>query len=764
MARSTNMDPDSVGIRLGNQADVKASRRARARGAPSRRSKAKSTARTPAKPPAKPKSKAERPKKAKSAALRWTVGQAPKKGGRRPDDGSRTDAPAIRFRLAVLVAGLAVVAVLLLGRSAQLQLVNKGRFEGAALAQARHVVELRGKRGPITDRHGVELAMSLDTETVVADPARIQEPSTVARRLAPLLQLDRAELTRKLSSDRRFVYLRRRVSPRMADAVRAAQAEGVFMITEPKRFYGGNRLAAHVLGFSNIDGVGQAGLERRFDAALRGRKARLDGLRDARGNAVLVDGADAAQDLHGRGLRLTLDRTVQHAAETALRDAVRRQQAKAGVAVVLDAASGEVLAMASSPDFNPNKLGHDSASHRRNRAIEMVYEPGSTFKVVTVAAALEEGIASPERRLNCESGKWRVGGRTIRDADHAYGDLSVAEVFSVSSNICAAKLGIELGRDRLHRWIDRFGLNETTDVELPMEARGLLRDPDSWREIALANISFGQGIAVTPLQMAQALNVVAAKGQLRPARLVAAREIAPDRWVEAPRPEARPVLRASTADALARMMENVVQEGTGRKAAIPGIRVAGKTGTAQKIDPLTRAYSREDYVASFGGFGPVEDPEVTVLVVLDEPQGSIYGGIAAAPAFRRILSAALRARGHVLPDPAPEDDPGQGPPSDGEETPRVEVSASAETPGLELALSEQARTMLGLDAPLPNADPSIVPRLMGLGAHEVLQRCQKAGCVPIFVGTGRVVEQTPAAGAAMEPGDTWQVRMKPRIH
>ena len=740
------MDPDSVGVRLGNKADVKANRRARTRGAPSRRSK-------------KTKAEAKPAPERKSAASRRTVAKSPNKGGgRRQDDRTRTDAPAIRFRLALLVAGLAVVAVLLIGRSAQLQLVDRGRFEGAASAQARHVVELRGKRGPITDRHGAELAMSLDTETVVADPARIEDPEAMARRLAPLLALDPGPLQKKLAGDRRFVYLRRRVSPRMAAAVREAELPGVFMITEPKRFYGGNRLAAHVLGFSNIDGVGRAGVERRFDAALRGRHARLDGLRDARGNAVLIGGTSGAEDLDGRGLRLTLDRTIQHATEQALREAVHWQRARAGVAVVLDVDTGEVLAMASSPDFNPNKLGDDGASHRRNRAIEMVYEPGSTFKVVTVAAALEEGIASPESRLDCESGRWRVGGRTIRDSDHAYGDLSVAEVLSVSSNICAAKLGIELGRRRLHRWIQRFGLDEASGVELPMEASGLLRDPDSWREIAIANISFGQGIAVTPLQMAQALNVVAAGGQLRPARIVAASEVAPGRWVEAPRPPSETVLRPRTASALRDMMVGVVEEGTGRKAALPGVQVAGKTGTAQKIDPLTRAYSRENYVASFGGFGPAEDPEVTVLVVLDEPRGSIYGGVAAAPAFRRILGAALRARGHVLPAAELEE---VEPPS--EPVARATKDSVPETPGLELALSAQARAMLGLDETLPSTDPSVVPSLMGLGAHEVLERCQKAGCVPIFVGTGRVVEQTPPAGTTMNPGDTWQVRMKPRI-
>ncbi|MEM1022363.1 MAG: penicillin-binding transpeptidase domain-containing protein [Myxococcota bacterium] len=744
MARTTNMDPDSVGVRLGNAADVKASRRSRTKGGVGKKREA----------PVKRRLQAQ--------IRRGTVAKT-KSSTKRTESRTRTDAPAIRFRQLVLVLALAVVACVLVARSAQLQLMDRSRFEGAALAQARHVVELRGRRGPIVDRHGAELAMSLDVETVVADPAQVKDPDASARRLAPILRVDRSKLAKKLSSGRRFVYLRRRVSPRIATSIRAASEPGVFMISEPKRFYGGNRLAAHLLGFSNIDGAGRAGLERRYDAALRGRHARLDGLRDGRGNAVLVDGAEAAQDLDGRGLRLSLDRTVQHDTEVALAKAVRWQRARSGVAIVLDAQTSEVVAMASQPDFNPNDLGDSTASERRNRAVEMVYEPGSTFKIVTVAAALEEGVASPERRLDCESGKWRFGGRTIRDADHAYGDLTVAESLSVSSNICAAKLGIELGRDRLHRWIQRFGLTRATGIELPAEARGLLRSPRSWRDIALANISFGQGIAVTPLQMAQALNVIAAGGIRRAPRIVAATELEQGHWVEAPKLRSERVLRPETATALTRMMVGVVEEGTGQQAAIPGFQVAGKTGTAQKIDPLTRAYSREDYVASFGGFGPAEAPEFTVLVVLDEPQGSIYGGIAAAPAFRQILSAALRARGHVVSEPKTAPAPGTEASARTELVPKGAPGEAPEPRGLEFALSDQAKAMLGLNESLPSSDPGVVPGLVGLGAHEVLERCEKAGCVPIFVGTGRVVEQTPASGTAMVPGATWQVRMKPRF-
>lgn len=621
------------------------------------------------------------------------------------------------------------------------------------------------------DRHGDALAISVQVDSVFAEPRRIASPERVARRLAPILGLDVADLRPRLRGDRAFTYLARRVDPEIGARVRALGILGVSTHPEPRRFYPNRGLAAHVLGFTNIDEDGRAGLERTFDDALHGGTVTVSALRDALGKRVMTDGFVPPSSLDGEGVRLTIDRQVQYVTESVLAETVREQRARAGVALVLEVGTGDVLSMASYPTFNPNNLTGSKPNDHLNRVVSAVYEPGSTMKIVTIAAALEEGIFSPTSRLDCEGGRWRVGGRTIHDTHAEEGTLSIAEVLRVSSNVCTAKVGMELGKRRMNRWLRRFGFGEATGIELPGELDGLIRPVRSWRDIALANIAFGQGIAVTPLQLAQAAAVIAQDGLMVRPRIVQSVLRRDGSEVKADRNAPRRVLSTRTARQLRKMLADVVgPEGTASRAAIEGVTVAGKTGTAQKIDPVTKAYSHELYVSSFVGMVPAESPQLVVLVLVDEPKASIYGGLVAAPAFRRIARAALTARGgFVGPEveaPAPEAldvaaAPGLSEATDAQLREREELhSPRSELPALEAALSSEARALLGSDAPTSGTrerSPGTMPDLMGLELRKVLERCAEVRCRPRFEGTGRVVEQRPEPGARIEPESVWRV-------
>lgn len=682
--------------------------------------------------------------------------------------------PAWRIHLALgIIFTLALVVV---GRAAQLQLVAGEGYAQVAERQATTQSRVRAKRGAIKDRHGSELAITVDVDSVYAEPRRLGGERSWLPKLATILKEKPAKLEKKLQSDKAFVFLKRRVDPATAEAVRGLGVPGLSTQPEPKRFYTNVSLAAHVLGFASTEGEGRAGVERSLDERLLGKVVETEGLRDALGRPVANESYVPDRVLEGADVTLTLDKEIQHAAEEALRATVEKYQAKGAVAVVLEPNTGDLLALASYPTFNPNNLAGTSNDQQLNRAVSQVIEPGSTMKMVTIAAALEEKLIRPDQKIDCEGGKWKVGGRTIGDANHKYGELTVAEVMKVSSNICAAKIGLELGAERLHDWLFRFGFGEKTGIELPGEIRGLIRPAKDWRTIALANIAFGQGVSVTPLQVAQAASVIANDGLLVPPRLVKSVEPksgAPE--VYAPEPGQR-VLSAETARAVRRMMIEVTEDGgTAIAARVPGFAVAGKTGTAQKIDPVTRAYSHELYISSFVGFVPADRPEVAILVLIDEPKGAYYGGVVAAPAFREIAVAALAAR-----EVFPEDQAAKDAFLTAHRAPMVleeiklgpkDLEGLSEPPALEGALSEEAQALLGLPTSKPaeaKEGPKVaaagqkMPNFAGLGLHEVLNRSAEVRCDPVVEGTGRVVAQTPAPGAPLAPGDRCELRLAPR--
>lgn len=684
-----------------------------------------------------------------------------------------------RRRVLWMLGAFAVAGLVLVGRALQLQWVDASRYVDAAERQSVSRAQVRAKRGAILDRTGAELAMTVDVDSVYAEPHRIENLDETAARLAPLLGRSAAQIRSRMKRGRRFVYLARRVDGVVGRAVRTAGIRGVGTHKEPRRYYSNLGLAAHVLGFTNIEGKGQAGLERSLDNLLRGRTYEIPSLRDALGNRVMSDGFVSAATLEGADIRLTIDRRIQHVAEQVLGETVEKRNARAGVAVVLEAGSSDILAMASYPTFNPNNLTGVSADAQLNRAISAVYEPGSTMKLVTVAAAIEEKVVRPNDKMDCEDGAFSVGGRTIGDASHRFGLLSISEVVSRSSNICAAKIGLALGRDRMHRWLRRFGFGERVGVRLPGELGGLIRPADSWREIALANIAFGQGLAVTPLQVVQAASVWANGGRLVRPRLVA-EVIHKNGRIE--RPVAAPahrVLSKATVQSMQQMMIDVtLPGGTATAAQVPGFLVAGKTGTAQKVDPSTGAYSHAKHVASFVGYVPARKPEVVILVLIDEPKGAYYGGSVAGPAFRSIAYAALAARGVFPRTAAARQDFESGMGKTASKMAEVRELAHAPSAHLDAApapvvdagpdmwasLSPDAQALLGVhpakEAP---ATEGVMPDLRGLSGAEALKRALVAGCRPSLSGRGWVRRQRPAAGAKLASSTSCEIELSIRV-
>ena len=692
-------------------------------------------------------------------------------------------------RIRGVMAFLGAVGVVLLTQAARLQLVHYERFADWADRQSTSTSVVAAKRGAIRDRNGDELAITVDVDSVYFEwkPNQPRPTERQASRLAALLGRPTDVIRRKLMSDRRFVYLARRVDAATATQVRSFGVPGVGTKPEPKRFYANVHLAGHVLGFTNVEGEGRAGVERRFDGQLKGRRGSVSGYRDAFGTPILSNGSVSEVSLRGSDVELTLDRHIQYASEQALQEAVTTHRAKAGVALVMVPDSGEVLALASYPRFNPNNLRETTVSERTNRAVNAVFEPGSTMKMVTVAAALEESLIKRGTVLDCEEGSWKVGNTEIHDAQHRYGALDITQIIQKSSNICAAKIGFRLGRRRLHTWLRRFGFGQRSGVELPGELRGLIRPPAKWSDIGLANISFGQGISATPLQILQAAAVLANKGIRVPPRLVRA-IVSPDgQRIEAPRAPAERVLSEPTARAVSHMMTSVAEAGgTAVEAAIPGFRVAGKTGTAQKIDPVTRAYSHELHVSSFVGFAPADHPELVALVLLDEPQGSVYGGEVAAPAWRKLMVAAVAARGlrpddpaawraflarhramPALPPTAARAEVVHGEAARWSEEGDATAAEVSHLPGsLDLALSEKAQRVLGQLA--SNAEKerhSSTPRMPNfarLTLREVLNRAADTRCDLVVDGSGRVVAQEPSAGMPLAPDARCELTLAPR--
>ncbi|MDA8016237.1 MAG: penicillin-binding protein 2 [Thermoanaerobaculia bacterium] len=566
-------------------------------------------------------------------------------------------------RLVVLCALAAGWLLLAMGRLYWLQVERHEHFLGKALEQQREVLELDAPRGTIYDARGRELAVSIEAMSVVADPVylrRLAEPApgengedenrepldidTLATQLAVVLGQGTAEVRAKLDSDKRFVWIERKVDRPVAERVASLDLPGIHLLPESKRYYPMGTLAAQIIGYVGTDHQGLAGLEAHYDAAVRTEKGRTTVLRDGRAGTLVYPGLGRSEARPGHDLHLTIDSVLQNIVERELAAGVESSNARSGQAVMLDPETGAVLAMASVPTFDPNRWNDYPKNTWRNPPVQDAYEPGSTFKMVTLAAALESGHVDPLLPIHCGNGVFRYGSKTTINDHKSFGELTVREVIANSSNVGAIHLGRFAGEDLLFSTIRRFGFGEPTGIDLPGESSGQLRSADRWSKTDPFYISFGQGVGVTAIQLTNAFAALANDGRrLRPhvVRRVGDRDIG--------RHEVRGLVAApSTVRQVKTILEQVVLDGTATSAALDGYRAAGKTGTAEKAVP-GRGYLDGRYVASFVGFAPLERPQIVLLVLLDEPLPRYHGGEVAAPVFRNVVQEALLYLGEQAP-------------------------------------------------------------------------------------------------------------------
>jgi cell division protein FtsI (penicillin-binding protein 3) len=656
----------------------------------------------------------------------------------------------VRIRILLVAAIILLAAGRIMARSYELQVNKHDHYAQRSRNQHQRSVRLPPSRAPILDRNGAELAISVMVPSVYTDPREVVDAASTAEALAPRLGLDVDELRGKLGSDRHFVWLKRRVSPDVAEAVEGLELDGIFITKESKRFYPNRRLASHTLGFAGYDSTGLEGIELEFDADLIGTGQVMSGLRDAKGRLILAEGLQESSPSYENSVVLSIDKAIQTITEEELRATAQLFEASSAMAVVVRPRTGEILAMANYPDFDPNHYGRFNAAERRNRALTDRFEPGSTMKIFTMAAAMASGKIKPSDAVFCENGRYTVDDLVIHDA-HRDGWLTPLQILQRSSNVGAAKVASLIGKRQLYRYLSRFGFGTATSVPFPGETAGFLRHYSRWYPVDLASISFGHGISVSALQLTMALSAVANGGRLLEPILVK-RVVSKNGTVlkeYKPRLK-RKVIDGRTARILTSMLVAVTEEGgTGTEASLEGFPVAGKTGTAQKVDFVTGGYAKDKWTASFVGFVPADDPRLAIVVIVDDPVINYYGGVVAAPTFRRIADRSLRylgvapyGQGKVGKPGADEPEPGGG------EDPTL-------LPVVDIVIPEFV---------LPTtctADCVEVPDLSGRALPWVLEASHTAGIVAVIEGVGRSQKQSIPPGAKVERGTEVRVTFEP---
>jgi cell division protein FtsI (penicillin-binding protein 3) len=546
------------------------------------------------------------------------------------------------------------------GRLTVLQVVRYREYMQRAARQQQRVEETPARRGIIYDRNGQELAMSVQVDSIYVVPSALKDAAATASLLAGITGADPQELLARFQANKNFAWVARKVDAETADRIRSMKDQGIPLVQavgfekEPKRFYPKRELAAQVVGYVGTDDNGLAGIERSYDEMLQGTPGQIRIVQDAR--RKLLSHVEK-QPEPGANVVLTIDEKIQFIAEKELEQAIRDTGAIAGTVVVQNPRTGEILALANRPNFNPNVGREVTPAAMKNHAVSDVFEPGSMFKVVTLSSAMEEHLARPDELVNAAPGFIIVGGKRIRDHE-SLGTITVTDVLAKSSNVGAIKIGMRLGEERLSRYIQQYGFGKATGIELPGETRGLVKPVSRWSKVSIGAMSIGQEIGVTPIQIASMVSTIANDGLYTPPRIVAG-TTEPLRGYQQVvfRPaEQHRVVSTTTAAEMKKMMEAVVLYGTGRKAILNGYTSAGKTGTAQKVDPRTHAYSKTDYIGSFAGFSPVNNPAVTVLVSLDSAKGLHQGGQVSAPVFARVMQQVLEYM-HVPHDAEIKNDP-----------------------------------------------------------------------------------------------------------
>ena len=700
-------------------------------------------------------------------------------------------------RLYLLMGMLCFWVLAIAGRLVQLQVVEYGEFAQRAQRQQQRTIEVAPKRGVIYDRNGQELAMSVRVDSVFAVPSEIPDQATAASLLANVLGTDSEDILTRLKSSRAFCWIARKLDAPTADRIRALNLRGIYFQKESKRFYPNRELAAQALGYVGLDDEGLGGIERSYDAKLRGAPGKMLISLDARRRWF---GRVEREPEPGQSLVLTLDEKIQYIAERELEAAMQQTHAEAGTIIVQDPHTGEILALASRPTFNPNTFQKAQPEALKNRAVSDVYEPGSTFKIVTLAAALEEKLAQPDEVIDCQMGSITLSGVRIRD-HKAFGMLTVPQILIYSSDVGAIKLGLRLGEERFDRYIRAFGFGSQTGVELPGETRGLARPVNRWSKVSIGAISMGQEIGISPVQLVSMVSTIANDGVRMPPRLV--RDVAapgtPLQNVSFQPAGGRRVISTLTAAEMKKAMQRVVLEGTGRRAILDGYTVGGKTGTAQKIDPTTRSYSRWKHVASFAGFAPVNNPAITVAVILDSPVGLHEGGQVSAPVFQRVtqqvlaylnvphdveprsvrnrelLQAAAKVDDAEVAEGSPDRLGWDLPQAETQPAPQTQVAtAPAKDANAQLlpAAVHTAQALPPVAPPLqaPAAPSSngtvvldvekgvVVPSLIGKPLREAIELAQESGIELEVMGSGVARAQAPPPGTRIPAGSRVAVR------
>lgn len=673
-----------------------------------------------------------------------------------------------RRRAFFIVFVLVVWMFCIAARLVYLQTVQHDWLSERAASQHLDTLDISPMRGLVVDREGRELARSVETDSFFAVPSEIKNIEKTAARLSPLIGADAKQLVGRLKdakqSRRKFMWLARRLDAEPARKIESLKMEGVHALKEPKRFYPNGSLAAHVLGFVGLDEVGLAGVEQFHNERIRGEAGKVFVETDA--NQRPYESSQTQPRL-GQTVVLTIDQMVQYRVEQSLTAAVERTRAKSGTAIVLDPRTGEILALANSPTFDPNAAGTASPQSRLNEALENIYEPGSTFKVVAFSAAIEEGLVNADHRIDCQMGTIKVAGRVVHD-HHAFGTLTIADALAKSSNVAAIKLGLRVGDARMYDYMKRFGFGSRTGIELPGETAGLLRPVSSWQPSSMGSLAMGQEVGVTPVQMAAAFGALA-NGGVRVAPHIVREIRAGDGSIvyRAAAAETR-VVSAETARSVRGMLEGVTLNGTARLAQLNGYSAAGKTGTAQKIDPRTRAYSTTKHIASFVGFAPVENPAVVIIVVIDEPAGAFHGGDTAAPVFREIAEHILPGL-NIAPDTEMIDTA----------APDLIARTMDSTEAATRMRQEMVRVSEERQATLPTiakrGDKSnsgevvyalasnravLMPDLRGRSVRDAARICAQLGLQLEARGEGRAVRQSPAAGAELDAGQIVSVHFE----
>jgi len=671
-------------------------------------------------------------------------------------------------RVRILLIGICFVLayIALVSRVYYLQVYSASKWQSLAARQHKKKITLTPQRGAIFDRNGEALAVSLVADSVYINPTELRDliaeaeveakrdaakknsessskeseiivhsVESVATALSKGLSLKYPVVLAKLQKDKKFIWLKRRITDGESRMLKAQALPGVHFIPEHERWYPNGRVAGQIIGFSGTDNDGLEGIERRYNGVLAGDVSYLIMQRDG-GSRSIGSGRQVIKGQLGKDVTLTIDKQLQYIVEKELAVAVRDSNSKSGSVVVLDPFSGQVLAMASFPDYDPNAFGSFSAAERRNRVVCDTYEPGSTFKLFLLAAALDANVIKVDDVIDCGRGSYRIGGKVIHD--HAeLGRLNISDVLKYSSNIGCAKIAQKLGKETFYSYLTQFGFAQKTEVDFDGEGRGLLRQPHKWFEIDLAAISFGQGLSVTSLQLAAAASAIVNGGELYRPYLVKKITNPVNGVTDEQTPQlVRRVIGRDIAHELKQMMVTVTDvDGTGSRARVAGFEVGGKTGTAQKVDPVTRTYSVDKRVSSFIGFAPAEAPKMVILVVLDEPKvQQTYGGLLAAPVFSRIAEQGLRYL-HV---------------------PALHRKTMVIDTDMPIRADIPALSSVTVD---PGTE--VMPDCKGLSSRQMLRLMAKSGLNIMIKGVGRVVDQYPLAGESVNIDSAVWVQLQP---